>query len=125
MYKCMKRVPKGDAKDLYLHQDNLVGSCTVANFTTVMSTMTVQVFPTYAYCDQRRYMQRYLRKPLDAIVRIFTTRVTQLNKYLPYFPSERPGRLVTSHPDDDIKEIIFHVMPNMLKRKQQNRDTTT
>ena len=51
MYKCMERVLKGDAKAEFLQQANLVGSRTVANFTTVMVTMTVHVFPTYAYCD--------------------------------------------------------------------------
>ena len=49
MYKCMERVLKGDAKAEFLQQANLVGSCTVANFTTVMATMTVHAFPTYAY----------------------------------------------------------------------------
>ena len=44
MYKCMERVLKGDAKAEFLQQANLVGSCTVANFTTVMATMTVHIF---------------------------------------------------------------------------------
>ena len=65
MYKCMERVLTSDAKAESTQQASLVGSCTVANFTTDMATMTVYVFPTYAYCDQRRYMQRYLRKPPD------------------------------------------------------------
>ena len=117
MYECMERVLKGDAKAEFLQQANLVGSCTVANFTTVMATMTVHVFPTYAYRDQRRYMQRYLKKPLDMKVRSFTTRLIQLNTYLPYFPPDRPGQLVTSLPDDDIKEILYHAMPNTWKKK--------
>ena len=53
MYMCMVRVLKGDAKAEYLQQANLVSSWTVTNFTTVMSTMTVHIFPTYTYCDQR------------------------------------------------------------------------
>ena len=59
----MKRVLQGDAKAEFL-QMSLVGSYTVANFTTLMATMTVHIFPTYAYCNQRRQMQGYLRKPL-------------------------------------------------------------
>ena len=117
MYKCIERMLKGDAKAEFRQQANLVGSCTVANFTTVMATMTVHVFPTYAYRDQRRYMQRYLKKPPDMKVRSFTTRLIQLNTYLPYFPPDRPGQLVTSLPDDDIKEILYHAMPNMWKKK--------
>ena len=111
MYECMERVLKGDAKAEFLQQANLVGSRTVANFTTVMATMTVHIFPTYAYHDQRRYMQRYLRKPPDMKVRSFTTRLIQLNTYLPYFPPDRPGQLDTSLPDDDIKEILYHAIP--------------
>ena len=82
MYKCIERVPKGDAKAEFLQKANLVGSCTVANFTTVMTTMTVHVFPAYAYCGQRKYIQRYLRKPPEVRARSFTTRLIQLNTYL-------------------------------------------
>ena len=117
MYDCMERVLKGDAKAEFLQQANLVGTRTVANFNTVMATMTVHVFPTYAYRDQRRYMQRYLKKPHEMKVRSFTTRLIQLNTYLPYFPPDRPGQLVTSLPDDDIKEILYHAMPNTWKKK--------
>ena len=49
----MERVLKGDSEAEFHHQTNLVGSCTVANFSTVMATMTVHVFPTYTCCDQR------------------------------------------------------------------------
>ena len=59
IYECMERVPKGDAKAEFLQQANLVGSCSVGNFTSVMATMTVHIYPTYAYCDQRLCMQRY------------------------------------------------------------------
>ena len=65
MYKYMESVLKGYAKAEFLQKPNLVGSCTVANFTKVMATMTVHVFLTYAYFDQRQYLQRYLRKPPD------------------------------------------------------------
>ena len=75
MYKCMEWVLKGEAKAKFLQQANSVGTCTVANFSTVMATMTVHVFSTYAYCYQRRYMQRYLRKPSDMKLRSFTTRL--------------------------------------------------
>ena len=117
MHECMKRLLKGDAKAIFFQQANLVGSCKVANFTTVMSNMTVHVFPTYAHRDERQYMQRYLRKPPDMKVWSFTTRLIQLNIYLPYFPQDHPGQGITSLPDDDIKEILSHTMPNMWKKK--------
>ena len=113
----MERVLKGDTKAEFLQKANLVGSCTVAKFTMVMATMTVHVFHTYTDCDQTLYMQRYLRKPSDMKVQSLTTRLIQLNMHLPYFPPDCPGQLVTSLPDDVIKNILYHTMPNTWKRK--------
>ena len=75
-----------------------------------MATMTVHVFPTYAYHDQRQYMQRYLRKPPEIKVRSFTTKLIQLNTCLPYNLPDRLDQIVTSLPDDDIKGILYHTM---------------
>ena len=49
--------------------------------------------------------------------RSFRTRLIQLNTYLPYFSPDCPGQQVTSLPDDDIKEILYHTMPNTWKKK--------
>ena len=46
MCNCMERVLKGDAKAKFLQQTNFIGSCTVGNFTTVMTTMNM---PLLAY----------------------------------------------------------------------------
>ena len=62
MYKYIERMLKGNTKAVFLHQTTLVGSCAIANFTTVMATKTVHIFTTYAYCDQRQYLEKYLRK---------------------------------------------------------------
>ena len=78
-----------------------------------MATMNVHIFPTHVYRDQRRYMQRYLKKPPDMKVQSITTRLIQLNTYLPYFWPDHPGQLITSLPDDDIKEILYYARPNM------------
>ena len=91
MYKCIEGVLKGDAKDVIRQQADLVGSCTVAYFTTVMANLTVHVFPTYAYYDQKQYMQSYLRKPPEMKVRSFTTSLIQLNTFLPNFSLDLPG----------------------------------
>ena len=50
-------------------------------------------------------------------VQSFTTRLIQVNTYLLYFPPDCQGQLVTFLPDDDIKEILYQVMPNMWKKK--------
>ena len=88
MYECMERVLKGDLKAEFTQKANLVGSCTIGNFTTVMATMIEHIFPVLAYQDQKCYMYRYLSKPKTMKVRTFTTRLIQLNNYLPYFPPD-------------------------------------
>ena len=117
IYKYMERTLQGDAKATFTHQANSVGSCTVGNFTTVMATMTVHILPVLAYQDQIQYMHRYLRKHKIMIARTFTTRLLQLNRYLPYFPPEGIGQMVTSLPDNEIKEILYHAMPNLWRKK--------
>ena len=41
----------------------------------------------------------------------------QLNMHLSYFPPDRPGQLVTSLPDDDVKEILYDAVPNTWKKR--------
>ena len=36
---------------------------------------------------------------------------------MPYFPTDLPDQLVTSLPDDDIKEILCQAMPNTWIKK--------
>ena len=66
-----------------------------------------------AYQDQKRYIYRYLRKPKTIKVQIFTTRLIQLNYYLPYFPLDYIGQMVTALPDDEVKEILYCAMSNL------------
>ena len=47
----------------------------------------------------------------------FTTRLIQLNIYLPFFSPYLPGQLVIPLPDDDVKEILYHNMPNTREKK--------
>ena len=50
-------------------------------------------------------------------VRTFTTRLLQLNAYLAFFPPDHQGQVVDPLPEDDIKEILYHAMPNTWKKK--------
>ena len=88
MYECMEWALEDDAKLERTQQANLVGSRTVGNVTTVMATMTMHICPVLAYQDQKRYIYRCLRKRKTMEVRTFTTRLIQLNNYLPYFPPD-------------------------------------
>ena len=41
----------------------------------------------------------------------------QLNKYLPYFLQDCAGHMVKALPDDEIKEILYHIIPNSWRKK--------
>ena len=51
-------------------------------------------------------------------LRTCTTLLMQLNNYLPYFPPDHVGQMVTALPDDE-------VMPNWWRTKYSDKDTTT
>ena len=119
MYECMEGVLKGDTEAEFTQQSNLVGSRTVGSFTMVIATMIMNIFPVLSYQDQKRHMYRYLRKPKTMKVRTFTTRIIQLNNYLPYFPQDFVGQMGTALPDDEVKEILYQ--ENNLTRLQQPR----
>ena len=111
MYQLAVRVLQGDAKAQFEAQTGHFGSQTAGNFKSVMAAMTVHVFPRYALRDQKRYLTRYLEKPLKMKVRKFVTRLTQLNHYLDSFPPDSPGQQVEKLPDHEVKEILFYAMP--------------
>ena len=100
-----------------LGKANIVGSHTVGNFTTVMVTMTVHIFPLLPYHDQKRHMYRYLRKLKTIKVCTFTTRLVQLNKYLPYYLPDCVEQTITALSGDEVKEILYHAMSNMWRHK--------
>ena len=117
MYAFMERVLKGDAKAEFIVKANAEGTKTVEHFEVVMNKMTTHVFPTFAYRDQKRYLTRYMRKPPGMKVKAFTTRLVQLNEYLTYFPPDTAEQVVTKLSFDDLKEILYHAMPNSWKKK--------
>ena len=62
-------------------------------------------------------MYRYLRKPKMMKVYTFTTRLIQLNNYLPYFPPECVGPIAITQTDSKVKEILYHTMPDRQRKK--------
>ena len=73
-----------------------------------MTMMTVHVFPRYDNCNQKRYLQRYLAKPVDMKVHSFTMQLLQLNNLLPNCPLDR---------DDELKDVLYITMSDSWKMK--------
>ena len=79
----------------------------VANFDTALQAMAKHIFPTHTYCEQKRYLRRYLKKPTDMKVRKCVTRIVKVNSFFVHFPSET-GKNCGSLHKDEAKEIIYH-----------------
>ena len=117
MYKYKDQILKGDAKAKFTQQANLVGSCTVGDFTMVLATMTDQIFFALAYQDQKWYMYRYLRNHKTMKVSTFTIKLIQPINYFPYFLPDYVGQMVIALSDDKIKKILYPVMPDLWRKK--------
>ena len=74
--------------------------------------MTTHMFHTYEYRSQKRYMGRKLGKSQGMTVKVFITRLVQLNKYLP-FSADSEVKVVGKLAQDEIKEILYHTMPHL------------
>ena len=77
----------------------------------VIAQLTAHIFPPHPYREQKCYMHRFLKKPRSYSIREFSSRVQEINQYLPLFPSEteEPARCL---PEDELKEVLFHAMPS-------------
>ena len=74
MYKSMEMLLKGDRKARFLQQANLTGSHTVSNFSVVMMTMTLNIFPKDTFKDRKQDLCRDLRKLKEVKARASTTK---------------------------------------------------
>ena len=50
-------------------------------------------------------------------VRAFTTKLIQLNDYLPYFPPDCIRQMVTAMTENEVNEILYYAMPNVWRKK--------
>ena len=92
IYEGMERVLMNDAKTELQARTKEIRTSSKDNFNDIMRALSAHMFPTFAYCDQKRYMTRYLRKFYNWKVRIFTTSLIQLIDYLTYFTEDFQGQ---------------------------------
>ena len=74
--------------------------------------MKKREFPINAYREQKRYLRRYLAKPLRMKLCSFISRLQELNAYLEEFPPNIDGQKTARLSADEIMDIIYHSMPN-------------
>lgn len=127
MFTIGRRLMDGDALS---HFENFVTAealtQTVNNFNRAMEAVAKHVFPAQAAKLQKRYMRRFVRKPLGMTSRMFVARVQEINNYLPYFPSQAPGEPIQKLDDDEIIDLMEFGVPRSWQKKMEehNFDST-
>ena len=112
-----ERSLKGECLATFKLKSTRFAQRTVPNFEVILNQMTSHIFPVNAYREQKRYLRRYVKKPKDLSVRDFISRVQELNNYLDKFPTDVEGVMGTRLPDDELKEIIYHAIPNSWRKQ--------
>jgi hypothetical protein len=127
MFTIGRRVMDGDALSEF---ENFVTAeqltQTVNNFNRAMEAVAKHVFPTQAAKLQKRYLRRFVRKPLTMNVRKFVARIQEVNNYLPFFPPQVLGEPIQKLDDDEVIDLMEFGVPRAWQKKMEehNFDST-
>jgi hypothetical protein len=120
MFTIGRRLMDGDALS---HFENFVTAealtQTVNNFNKAMEAVGRHVFPAQAAKLQKRYLRRFVRKPIGMTSRMFVARVQELNNYLPFFPEQVPGEPIQKLDDDEIIDLMEFGVPRSWQKKME------
>jgi len=118
-----RRLLEGDALTVFNNEaqthttNNGNASETAATFALCLDAVTKSVFPKRAVLLQKRYMRRFVRKPVGMTTRDYVARISEMNSYLPLFPSVTAnGEVPTKLPDDEILDLLEFGVPNSWQR---------
>ena len=113
MYALARRIFKGDALATFNREALDAGDEMIAHFQTAIAGLTRHVFPHRAYAIQKRYMRRFLRKPLGVSIHDYAARVAEMNNYLPQFPPPHVGGPpVVPLDEEESKDMLEFSVPN-------------
>eukprot|EP00980_Cylindrotheca_fusiformis_P025358 scaffold13510_cov128-Cylindrotheca_fusiformis.AAC.1 len=112
-YRLMRQVLKGAGKTQFEEAvREQGGNETNNNYNKVIAMFKVKLFPRDALMNQKRALQKHLRKPFDMNMREYASRMSELNELLLQFPPREPGLVATKFEDYEIIQCIQDGLPN-------------
>ena len=105
-----RRLLDGQAKTAFENAARVQNAHTNATFQACLMAVTEDVFPPKSLLNQKRYMRRFLRKPVEMTAKDYIARVCEINSYLTAFPTE-PGRQATKLPTDELLDLLEFGVP--------------
>ena len=76
------------------------------NYKLVNKSITAHIIPKKEFSQQKRYMQRFIRKPFNWKVKDFVERVIAMNELLTLFPNPSSTLAATKIPEDKILDLL-------------------
>ncbi len=107
-FTLMRKCLLGDALAAFDNAANSLEEETQENFELCKQRLIEHVLPKKALITQKRYMRRFLRKPMEVTVRDFMTRMEEINSLMERFPPFQPNQQL---PHDEIMDIAEYAMP--------------
>ena len=92
------------------------------SYLLAVNSVSEHVFPRNASKIQKRFLRRYLRKPLEVSTRQYAARVSEINDYFAYFPIEGNEAAPTKLPVDEIVDILEFGCPPKWQRQMILQD---
>ena len=99
-YALARQLLAGRALADFNHAATTHGNESLANYKRCIQAVTLGFPPQKDLQDQKRWMQRFLKKPRDIPVQEYIARVIKINDYLKEFPPTIVGRNTTKLPDN-------------------------
>ena len=79
-----------------------------------LNAVSQQVFPYRALENQKQWMTRMMKKPLEMKMRTFVTRVERINQALQHFPGASEADVLT---EKQLLEVLEYSLPTFFRNK--------
>ena len=126
-YSLIRRMIKGSALSAFNNKATELGHATVAHAALCRQAITKALAPPRAALVQKRYLRRFVRKPITMTSREYVERIREINNFLPRFPPivrAQNNVPVTALPDDELVDLLEFGVPSSWQKQMllQNFD---
>jgi hypothetical protein len=113
-FATMRNLLFGEALRVFEQEAMKCGGETVDSFTEVLNGLATYFFPVRALSTQKRFMRRYLIKPMTCKIREYVARLHELNAYLVRFPPFKENQPFS---EEELAELLEHSLPTSWQRQ--------
>ena len=118
-YAMVRTLLRGDALRVFNNRASVHDAETSANLVTSLNELGKHVFPVRALAKQKRYLRRFVRKPVQLKAREFLACLLEMNEDLQNFP---PYALSQTLEEDEMLEIAEFALPVKWQKKMVEHD---